>query len=70
MFQDDHLIASLEIPDDCHDLRWMHDNQLDGSKLSSSVQKVVQMWKTRPAEVGSLKDMWGKHVCRGRSSFK
>ncbi|KAK9864586.1 hypothetical protein WJX84_004795 [Apatococcus fuscideae] len=59
--QDDHLIASLEIPDDCHDLRWMHDNQLDGSKLSSSVQKVVQMWKTRPAEVGSLKDMWGKH---------
>ena len=46
----------------------MQSDQLDGSKLSSSVQKVLKLWKAIASESQSLKAVWAKHGCKVKGS--
>ncbi|KAK9825555.1 hypothetical protein WJX74_005883 [Apatococcus lobatus] len=64
---DQAAIKSLTASTSCEDLKWMQSNRLDSSKLSSSVQKIVKLWKAAPSEPASLKTVWAKHACKGGS---
>ena len=59
--------SGLKIPDDCADLKWMQSDKLDESRLSSSVKKIIKLWKSAAAEPAGLEAIWAKHACRHSS---
>lgn len=59
--------SELKIPNDCDDLKWMQSDDLDESRLSSSVKKVLKLWRSAAAEPAGLEAIWAKHACRHSS---
>lgn len=59
--------CELKIPNDCDDLKWMQSDNLDDSRLSSSVKKILRLWRNAAAEPAGLEAVWAKHACRHSS---